>query len=299
MMLRGSLYEVAQVATFCQSFVTDSSRPDSDSVRPIKGGWVSLGQGERTDSHALSPIQCQTDDAGQFELEISQTPNAPVFLTAAGSQNWLVDSWYRSPLSLPLSRDRVMLEIYVARITISDESGFSQSGLNKLLEAMKQQVVDVERITGEITEKGIALSGSGSGATASCLILLKPDRSGNTQTCISHSVENFRLDLPGPAWLTGLLVNRSEIERKIRNGAKQLADQIDEQIQRQAIVAFLGQPACEDTALTANIVRSATLTVERLRYPIAVGQERTRGGHRSITGDVCLGFIRNRERENT
>ena len=299
MMLRGILYEVTDVETFFRSFLADSSPINLGSISPIKGGWVGIQHAEGWTSGSSSSLGCPTDDAGQFELDVSQTPDGPMFLTASGSQNWLVDAWYRSPLSRPLSHDGNVLEIYVARVTMPDESGFSQADLDKVLEAMRQHVQDVERITGRITEDGIALSGSGSGATASCSILLKPDRSGNPETCICHTVQNFRLDLPGPAWLTGLLVNRSEIERKIRSGAKKLAGQIDEQLQKRAIAAFMGQAAGKGNAQADRIIRSATLTVERLRYPVTAGQQSPSGGHRSITGDVCLGFVQNRKRERT
>ena len=45
-----------------------------------------------------------------------------------------------------------------------------------------------------------------------------------------------------------------------------------------------------DPALGARLATKATLTMERLRYPIVAGQSRTSDTHRAIAGDVCLGF---------
>ena len=45
-----------------------------------------------------------------------------------------------------------------------------------------------------------------------------------------------------------------------------------------------------DNALATRLAGMATLTLERLRYPLVAHQSEASGGHRAIAGDVCLGF---------
>jgi hypothetical protein len=292
MTLHGTLYEVTDFESFIRSYVMESRRPDPDSVRPIKDGRVTLCRSKGTGSGSPLSFQCRTDDTGRFELDLSQAPDAPVFLVAAGSEDWREHYWYRSKCVRPAMLDQHAREIYVARATIPDEAGFSQADLAVVLEEMKKQVADLERITGRVTGDGIALSGSGKGATASLTILLEPDRSDDFATLMRHALANFRLDLPGPAWLTGLLVSKDAAEESIRAGVQTLATQINERLRLSAIEAFTNQVADADRALAARLADTATLTLESLRYPLVAGQGEANSGHRAITGDVCLGFSR-------
>jgi hypothetical protein len=290
MTLHGTLYEITNFASFVRSYVMESRRPDPDSISPIKDGWITVCQTDGTGSGSPLPLQCQTDEDGHFELALSQAPDASMFVIISGSESLRENLWYRSTCAPPAALDQDAREIYVARATIPDESGFSQADLAGLLERMKKQVSDLVRITGRITDDGIALSGSGKGATASFTILFEPDRSGNLATLMRHSLTNFRLDLPSPAWLTGLLVSKDAVEESIRAGAQTLADQINEQLRLSAIEAFANQMAESDTTLGVKLADTATLTLERLRYPVVSHQGGASEGHRTIAGDVCLGF---------
>ena len=107
---------------------------------------------------------------------------------------------------------------------------------------------------------------------------------------LHHSVEDFRLELPGPSWLVGLLVSRDAIETSIRNGLRNLALEINERLRHRAIARFTDQVQTMDPALGARLASMATLTLERLRYPVVAGQGGSNGGDRAIAGDVCLGF---------
>ena len=297
MTLHGTLYEVTNFASFVQSYVMDLRRPDPDSVRPIKDGRITVCREKGTGSESMLPLQCRTDDSGRFELDLSEAPDAPVFVVAAGSEEHRDNYWYRSAGVRSATLDKHAQEIYVARATIPDESGFSQAELAGLLEEIKKQVADLERITGLVTGNGIALSGSGKGATASLTILLEPDRSDDFATLMRHTLMNFRLDLPGPAWLTGLLVSKGAVEESIRAGVQTLADQINERLRLSAMEAFTNQVADADRPMVARLAGTATLTLERLRYPLVADQGGASSGHRTIVGDVCLGFSQTLQRE--
>lgn len=268
----------------------ESRRPQPDSVRPLKNGWIKLCRGDGTHAGSPLPPPTRTDDTGRFELDMSQIPDAPIFLVAGGSEKFHENYWYRSAHVQPVALDQHAQEIYVARTAIPDESGFSQSDLAGLLEQTKKQVADLERITGTITASGIVLSCSGKGGTASGRLVLNPDRSGDLKTILRHVVEDFRLELPGPSWLVGLLVSRNAIETSIRNGLRDLAREINAQLRLRALALFTGQAQSTDPSLEARLADKATLTLERIRYPVVAGQDGSNGGDRAITGDVCLGF---------
>jgi hypothetical protein len=221
---------------------------------------------------------------------MSQVPDAPVFVVAGGSEKLRENYWYRSACVRPVALDQHAQEIYLARAAIPDESGFSQADLAGLLEQTKKLVADLERITGRITGDGIAFSGSGKGATASVTILLEPDRSGDLAALMRHALNNFRLDLPGPAWLIGLLVSRTAVEESIRAHGRSLAAQINERLRISAIETFTKQVADAEITLADMLAGRATLTLERLRYPVVARQSGGSGGDRAIAGDVCLGF---------
>lgn len=288
--LQGALYEVTNFSWFVQTYVMGSCRPDPSSVRPIKGVRITLCRGEGNDSGSPLPLSCHTDEAGRFELDLSQAPDAPVFVVAAGPEERRDNYCYRSACVRPGSLDRHPHEIYVTRTAIPDESGFSQADLVGLLRQTKRQVADLERITGRITGDAITLSGSGKGASASVTISLEPNRTGDLETLIRHRLTNFRLDLPGPAWLTGLLVSRNAVEESIRAGVCDLSGQINERLRVLAIKAFTDLVENPDTSLTARLAGAATLTLQCLRHPIVARQGGLSGEDRSITGDVCLGF---------
>jgi len=158
------------------------------------------------------------------------------------------------------------------------------------LEKTKNQVADLERISGTITPGGIALNCVGKGGRASGRLVLNPDQSGDLKTILNHSVEDFRLELPGPSWLVGLLVSRDAIETSIRNGLQNLAREIDARLRLRAIGLFTDQLQTMDPALGARLASMATLTLEHLRYPVVAHQSGVSGSHRAIAGDVCLGF---------
>ncbi len=240
------------------------------------------------DFRCRPPVERMTTGVSSWTCH--KSPDAPVFVVAGGSEKLREDYWYRSACLRPVALNQHAQEIYVARAAISDESGFSQADLADLLEQTKKQVADLEQITGTITQNGIALHCVGKGGKASCRLLLSPDQSGNLKTILHHSVEDFRLELPGPSWLVGLLVSRDAIETSIRTGLRDLAREIDERLRLHAIALFTNQVQTMDPALGARLASMATLTLERLRYPVVARQSGASSGDRAIAGDVCLGF---------
>ena len=299
MTMRGTLYEITNFASFVQTYVMESRQPHPDSVRPINNGWVRLCRGDGADTEPPLAPPCRTDDIGRFALDLSQVPDAPVFMVAGGSEKFQENYWYRSARLRPVALDQHAQEIYVARATIPDESGFSQADLAGLLEQTKNHASDLERITGTITPDGITLNCAGKGGRASGRLMLNPEQSGDLKTILRHSVEDFRLELPGPSWLVGLLVSRDAIETSIRNGLRDLAREIGSHLRLRALGLFTDQVQSTDPAFGVRLASTGTLTLVRLRYPVVARQSGATGGHRAIAGDVCLGFPQTLQQEET
>ena len=299
MTMRGTLYEITNFASFVQTYVMESSRPHPDSVRPVSNGWIGLYRDGEAHSGSQLPLHCRTDDTGHFELDLSQVPDAPVFLVAGGSEKFQENYWYRSSHFRPVALDQHAQEIYLARAMIPDESGFSQADLAGLLEQTRNHAPDLERITGTITPDGITLQCAGKGGRASGRLMLNPEQSGDLKTILRHSVEDFRLELPGPSWLVGLLVSRDAIETSIRNGLRDLAREIDAHLRLRALRLFTDQLQSIDPEFGARLASTGTLTLVCLRYPVVARQSGASGGHRAITGDVCLGFPQTLQQEET
>ena len=228
---------------------------------------------------------------------MAQVLDAPVFVIAGGSEKLSENYWYRSSYVRPTALDQHAQEIYVAHAAIPDESGFSQADLAGLLEQTKKQVSDLEQITGTITQSGIALHCVGKGGKASGRLVLDPNQSGDLKAILHHTVEDFRLELPGPSWLVGLLVSRDAIETSIRTGLRDLAREIDARLRLRAIELFTDQAQSTNPAFGARLASTASLTLERLRYPVVTRQSGASSADRAITGDVWLGFSQTLQRE--
>ena len=143
------------------------------------------------DFRCLPPVERMTPGISSWTCHKSLMPRYS--WSRAARKNFQKNYWYRSASVRPVALDQHAHEIYVARATIPDESGFSQADLAGLLEQTKKQVSDLERITGTITQSGIALQCVGKGGRASGRLVLNPDQSGDLKTILRHSVEDFRL----------------------------------------------------------------------------------------------------------
>ena len=304
MKLCGQLYEVTQFAPFVRLYLANSSRLDQDCIRPVRDARVTVYRCDLAGSRPLG--WSNTDETGRYEIDLSVPPATSVFLVASGSDDAAEciagheqksGCWYRSSPCGFEAIDERSRDIYVARLAIPDESGFSQAELAEVLAATKKQVADLEQITGTITAGGISLTCGGKGATASGKLVLHANDSGDLNRILRHSIEDFHLELPGPSWLVGLVVSRDAIETSIRAGLQDLAVEIDRRLRLRATALFTDQVRTTDPACGARLADMGTLTLERLRYPVVAHQSGSSSGDRAIAGDVCLGFSRTFQRE--
>ena len=300
----GQLYEVTRFTPFVQYYLANSSRPDQDCFRPVRDARVMLYRWDQVGSRSQPLAESNTDETGRYEIDVSVLQATSVFLVVSGLHDAVEDSaghkqrtgcWYRSSPCVPGAIDERPRDIYVARLAIPGESGFSQAELAAVLAATKKQVADLEQITGTITAGGIILNCVGKGARASGKLVLNPDQSGDLNKILRHSIDDFHLELPGPSWLVGLVVSRDAIEASIRTGLQDLAVEINQRLRRRAIGLFTDQVRTTDPTLAARLADETTLSLGRLHSAPTSGAGPSQAS-RTITGEACLGFPRTLER---
>src|SRR5262249_46449985 len=132
--LHGTLYEITDVTSFVQHYVTNGSQPSTDSIRLVPNASITLHRGDQAHSSFL--VQSHTDDTGRFELDVSISPDTSIFLSASGHEEVSELSvggeensgcWYRSSPFVPGAVDGGWRDIYIARVAIPCEAGFSQA----------------------------------------------------------------------------------------------------------------------------------------------------------------------------
>ena len=309
MKLCGHVYEITQLALFVQHYLTNSSRLNPDSIRPVRNARVMFYSWDQVGSRfrSRSLVESNTDETGRYEIDVSVLPDTSVFLVASGRNDAAERSagheqksgcWYRSSPCVPGAIDERPRDIYVARLAIPSESGFSQAELAAVLSETKKQVADLEQITGTITAGGIALNCVGKGARASGRLVLNPDQSGDLTKILRHSIEDFHLELPGPSWLVGLVVSRDAIEASIRTGLRDLAVEINRRLHLRAIALFTDQVRTTNPALAARLADETTLSLGRLHSAPTSGAGPSEAS-RTIMGEACLGFPRTLERRES
>lgn len=307
MKLCGHFYEVTQLASFVQDYVTNGSCPDPYSIRPIRDARVMLCGWNQTAPRSRSLVECNTDQSGRFELHDSIVPDTSALLVAsddidlserAGGQDQIAGYWYRSLPFVSGGIDELHRDLYVTRLVIPNESGFSQAELAAVLSDMRQQIVELEWITGTITPRGIILSCGGKGARASARLVLTPDLSGDPSKILGHSIEDFQLELPGLSWLVGLVVPRDLIEARIRAGLRDLAGEISNRLRRSVFDLFSHQIARADPAAVVRLAEETTLSLARLRYTTTSSSGPLKVSY-TLTGDACLGFPRTLVRKDS
>ena len=305
MRMHGTLYEITSVTSFVQHYVTNGSQPSTDSIRPVPNASITLHRWDQ--AHSPSLAQSNTDDTGRFELDVSISPDASMFLSASGHDDVSerrvgsgqhLGCWYRSSPYVPGTVDGGWRNFYFARVAIPCEAGFSQAHLGTALDETKKEVADLEWIKGRIKPDGITLSCGGKGATASARLVLHPDRSGHLSKPLHHSVEDFRLELPGPSWLVGLVVSQDAIKASIRAGLAELTDEIGRRLRLSAISRFAHQLQLSDPAAVDRIVSETTLSFSRLQYEITPADGPSKAFY-TIIGEACFGFPRTLEAANT
>ena len=259
---------------------------------------------DKAASYSRALVESKTDEGGRFELNIPNLPDTSVFLFVSGQDDLSERAVgydqqssyrYRSFPFVPEAIDELRQDIYIARLVLPSESGYSQAALAEALTETKKQNTDIEWIQGTITPNGIVLSCGGKGAKASGRLVLNPDLSGDLSQILRHSVEDFHLELPGPSWLVGLVVSRDAIEASIRAGLRDLASEISQRLRLNAISLFTGLAPSTDSEAANRLAGEISISVNRLRYTTTSGGGSSKAPC-TITIEACFGFPRTRER---
>ncbi|MDF0666074.1 MAG: hypothetical protein P0119_08375 [Nitrospira sp.] len=292
MKLLGRVNEVTDLTTFVES-CSDGDRARLDGLRqPLCDARARIC---RTDGRVL--IETATDRTGNFQLDVLTPSDDPLFLmidadretSASGVEQQEVGCWYRSASFVAAAMDDRPREIDVIRTIIPTSSGFNSVDLSALLARTKAEEADLEWISGTIAAASVSLECGGKGARASGKLVLTPDRSGDLSKVLAHSIENFRLDLPGPSWLVGLVVSRDKIEASIKGGLQELAAQIEAKLKLSALHAFADHLGPPDRRSATTLTEEATLSFSVLHFSASGTSDRDH----TITAEACLGYPKN------
>ncbi|MDF0673599.1 MAG: hypothetical protein P0120_04555 [Nitrospira sp.] len=292
MKLLGRVNEVTNVTAFVEYCSDGDSARLHGLRRPLCNARARIC---RTDGRVL--IETATDRTGNFHLHVVPSSDDQLFLmigadrdtSASGVEQQEVGCWYRSASFVAAAMDDRPREIDVTRTIIPTASGFNGADLSALLARTKAEEADLEWIRGTIAAASVALECGGKGARASGKLVLKPDMSGDLSKVLAHSIENFRLDLPGPSWLVGLVVSRDNIEASIKGGLQELAAQIEAKLKLSALDAFAGHFGPADRRSASTLTQEATVSFSVLHFS-APGTSQT---DHTITAEACLGYPRN------
>jgi len=304
MKLWGHLYEVTQLTSFIRHYVVNGSQPRQDSIRPLRDAHVILYERNKRDSSSQALVESKTNETGRFELNVPNLSDTSVSLFVSGQDDLTErrvghdqqsSCWYRSFPFVPEAIGELRRDIYVARLVLPSESGYSQAALSEALTETKKQNTDIEWIRGTITPNGIVLSCGGKGAKASGRFVLNPDLSDDLSRILDHSLEDFRLELPGPSWLVGLVVSRDAIEASIRAGLRDLAREISHQLRLNAIALLASQVPSTDSDAAKRLTGETTLSVNRLLYTNTSGRGTSKASC-TITIEACFSFDRTLEK---
>lgn len=291
MKLLGRVNEVANVTAFVE-YCSDGDRARLDGLRrPLCNARVRIC---RTDGQVL--IETATDRTGNFQLDVLTPSDEPLYLmigadwdASASGVEQQAGCWYRSASFVAAAMDDLPREIDVTRTIIPTTSCFNGADLSALLARTKAKEADLEWIRGTIAAASVALECGGKGARASGKLVLKPDMSGDLSKVLAHSIEHFRLDLPGLSWLVGLVVSRDRIESSIKGGLQELAAHIEAKLKLSALRAFTHHLEPADRRPAARLTQEATLSFSAL-YFSAPG---TSDSAHIITAEACLGYPKN------
>lgn len=291
MKLLGRVNEVTDLSAFVEYCSDGDSSRLHGLRRPLCNARARLC---RTDGRVL--IETTTDRTGNFHLHASTSSDDLLFLMigvdrepSASGVEQQTGCWYRSASFVAAAMDDRPREIDVTRTIIPTSSGFNGADLSALLARTKAEEADLEWIRGTIAAASVSLECGGKGARASGKLVLKPDMSGDLSKVLAHSIEHFRLDLPGPSWLVGLVVSRDNIEASIKGGLRELAAQIEATLKLSALDAFADHPGPVDRRSVATLTEEATMSLSALYFSIAGTAETDH----VITAEACLGYPKN------
>jgi hypothetical protein len=271
MKIKGKLHRITNIQTFVASFLGTGGKPTT--------GFANFGKAKihvATDaplnsfSNSFIPNMSFKADAnanGDFTVEVPDGLKSfrgrliaydvtlvNVNLPGVPSIE-ILSPLYRSA-SFKLDQvNGVVQKIFVFPSTTPDDQGIPASEVNKEADKLKKSL-KLNKVSASISSNAIKCTAEKSGGVIKFEIHPKPSTSSDLSELVRLSVEEMDIDLPGPDWITGLCVNKDDIEKQVRNGVKGFAATVNDQI-----TAEIEKAAPGVTAL-------ATITISKIRYPV-------------------------------
>jgi hypothetical protein len=299
----GRIYEVTDVNRFILTYLADPANPDHATYKPIPAARIHIGSALPLPGFFPSiTVKTETDQNGVFEVDCSNLPaGIPAYLVAYRQLQVINTFGMTVPIYGPVFRsqtfqlakiDSTPRNIYVIQKELPNEQGIKQEKINEQIAQAKERIADIDSISAAIQENGINVVGKGQGATITFRITLSPSTSHDLDLFVTHSINDFNIDLPGPDWITYLCVNEDDIENEVRDGVRSLLKMANQQIEQNIITGIVQSTGQTELDVRNLFKTRISVTFNKIRYPII---ETSKIGwitfnFRAIVPDVCLGI---------
>lgn len=149
--------------------------------------------------------------------------------------------------------------IYAMEATTPDNQGLTQTMLNERLGALRI-ALKLDKLSASILSNRISVTASKSGADVKFDAFVVGATGDDLTHVIEAQVGEIDIDLPGPDFIVGLCISKSDIKAAIRTGMADTAKQLS-QVMINAKDALLKQ------AGAASLIPTVGLTSWRTRHP--------------------------------
>lgn len=286
MKVNGKLHRITNLQTFVQSFLTTGGKPTvgfEDFGRAkvyvsVDGPINNFGGGFLPNFS----FKAYSGQDGSFSVDVPESLrpfrgrviayrpiNSSISVPGIPPIEILSPLYRSEPFNLS-NVTATKQRIFLHEITAGDADGISQAQISDEVSALASEL-KLDRVTATIQSSRIKARAERKGGVVTFEIIPRPSTSSNLEELIRLEVEEVDIDLPGPDFIVGLCVSKSEIEKKIRDGIKTFARSINGDI-----LDKIEEEAPGVTAL-------ATITVSRIRYPVTGSRTIKLPGGQSFT----------------
>lgn len=305
MKINGQIFEVTNLPAFATSYLTNPAQPAANTFLPAANLRIHLasvipalligffpGLSLKTTSAADGRFgfsltaaqlnQLKTNKRAYF-LAYRKTGSVQVGFTSVD----IFEPVYRcEAFDLTAFKPPALLKLYFAPYSVPNSAGISQATVDAQIQAAKARFKDISKLNATIQSGHISVNGSGRGADTKFKIDLGVSTSANLSAFIKGSVEDLKVDLPGPDFIVGICVSKDQIGKEVEKGIAGVMKDANKTIEQTVI-----NKVAKQTGLPANTVGSlikslASITFRSLSYPVVAQKTFKVPGFQTLNIDV-------------
>lgn len=285
--INGTVFHITNLTGFFTSYVLNPTNPTASTFAAASNCRVSLKHnlGDNTWGGLLPDAQTtpvKVSATGGFSINVGTLNTIPgldgqiiveeLLQTVTVPVVGRVEVWgvvYRSAPFTMSTITEATRKIWYQRVDVPSSAYVTQTTVSDAVKAAKSSLpAGVDSISARIASSGLAVSGAGRGAKITFSVKLKGSKSHDLDAMLTHAIEDFDIDLPGPDFITTLCVNEDEIESQVRTAIAKLVKTEVSPLIKDAIVSAASTASGLPAATVRTLLDSqATLSVPRVTYP--------------------------------